>query len=381
MNIKEFGQTIKQKYPQYKDVPDEELGQKMLDKYPQYQNRITSTETTTQTSQPSTPTVGENLWGTVKQLTGFGPEGVLTNYAKDVSAGAAMMSKDGKALQKSQQSTLEMAERARQRAKTVTDPEQKKRLLQVSGEANKVVGEGAQEQAGQFSEDVNKLYWQRGLGVGAQIATTADIINFLSGSPAVGSLKASPSIIKRTTNLIKSAKDLLHPLKNTGKKLELLREGTEVSTDAIEGGTLKGGVLENVYKNDSYLTAGGKFQRKVTDAATRFLRSIGPWETTGEGAALKAGAPKVTNLKEVYGKLNSMKANTDPKVYNILSKAVREFADPLQSKQALRLAKVYSMLKPFEKTGKKGIEQGVRWSIATALAGTIGGLTWKKFSK
>lgn len=41
MNIEQFGQTIKQKYPQYQDMNDAELGQKMLTKYPQYQDMIT----------------------------------------------------------------------------------------------------------------------------------------------------------------------------------------------------------------------------------------------------------------------------------------------------------------------------------------------------
>lgn len=44
MTIEQFGQQIKSKYPQYKDIPDNELGQKMLTKYPQYQNIITTAE-------------------------------------------------------------------------------------------------------------------------------------------------------------------------------------------------------------------------------------------------------------------------------------------------------------------------------------------------
>lgn len=40
MNLQEFGQTIKAKYPEYKDIPDEELGTKMLAKYPEYENMV-----------------------------------------------------------------------------------------------------------------------------------------------------------------------------------------------------------------------------------------------------------------------------------------------------------------------------------------------------
>jgi len=41
MNISEFGQSIKQKYPQYANIDDATLGQKTLEKYPQYSDRVT----------------------------------------------------------------------------------------------------------------------------------------------------------------------------------------------------------------------------------------------------------------------------------------------------------------------------------------------------
>lgn len=42
--LEQFGQTIKQKYPQYQDIPDVELGQKMLQKYPQYKDLVSSVD-------------------------------------------------------------------------------------------------------------------------------------------------------------------------------------------------------------------------------------------------------------------------------------------------------------------------------------------------
>jgi len=42
MTLKEFGQKVKSKYPQYQDMDDEEVGQKVLAKYPQYQSQIDS---------------------------------------------------------------------------------------------------------------------------------------------------------------------------------------------------------------------------------------------------------------------------------------------------------------------------------------------------
>ena len=49
MDIAQFGQTIKQKYPEYQDMEDADLGQRMLSKYPQYQDMI---DTPTQPTQP-----------------------------------------------------------------------------------------------------------------------------------------------------------------------------------------------------------------------------------------------------------------------------------------------------------------------------------------
>jgi len=47
MNLQEFGQTIKQKYPQYKDIDDVELANKVLVKYPVYKSQVTIEQPTT----------------------------------------------------------------------------------------------------------------------------------------------------------------------------------------------------------------------------------------------------------------------------------------------------------------------------------------------
>lgn len=43
MNLQEFGQTIKQKYPQYQSIDDTQLANKIIEKYPEYKSRITET--------------------------------------------------------------------------------------------------------------------------------------------------------------------------------------------------------------------------------------------------------------------------------------------------------------------------------------------------
>jgi len=55
LSTSEFGQRIKQKYPEYSDMSDEELGSKMLQKYPQYKDMVNSSQPTNQNSQAQSP--------------------------------------------------------------------------------------------------------------------------------------------------------------------------------------------------------------------------------------------------------------------------------------------------------------------------------------
>ena len=75
MNIEQFGQIIKQKYPEYQDISDIELSQKVLNKYPQYQDMIT-TETVI---SPQETTSGSLL----QRLSG----GVTSNIKSNIEAG------------------------------------------------------------------------------------------------------------------------------------------------------------------------------------------------------------------------------------------------------------------------------------------------------
>ena len=51
MDTRQFGQSIKQKYPQYQNIDDETLGSRMLEKYPQYRDRITTVSAQGQNAQ------------------------------------------------------------------------------------------------------------------------------------------------------------------------------------------------------------------------------------------------------------------------------------------------------------------------------------------
>ncbi|MFZ3074069.1 MAG: hypothetical protein WA093_03000 [Minisyncoccales bacterium] len=58
MTIDQFGQAIKRKYPQYRDIPDAELGKKMLAKYPQYSDMVGVGDIQTAPGQTTPETTG-----------------------------------------------------------------------------------------------------------------------------------------------------------------------------------------------------------------------------------------------------------------------------------------------------------------------------------
>lgn len=91
MSLAQFGQTIKAKYPDYANVPDEELGQRMLAKFPEYQQHVSMKSTVAPPTQPpgffqrlgeasGLPTSGAQVsnlagtaWGEAKKMMGIIP--------------------------------------------------------------------------------------------------------------------------------------------------------------------------------------------------------------------------------------------------------------------------------------------------------------------
>jgi len=57
MTKEELAQRIKQKYPDYQNIPDIELANRILAKYPEYRDQVTEpTTTTTMPSKQAEPT-------------------------------------------------------------------------------------------------------------------------------------------------------------------------------------------------------------------------------------------------------------------------------------------------------------------------------------
>lgn len=151
MTTKEFGRSIKNKYPQYRDIDDEELGKKMLQKYPQYQDMIDQQNVKPVASvvTQSRPSVANRLSNFVKgEITGSNPNsqsflgsvaqstvgsrgllGAAQNVAKAFTSGQTL-SQQGDLSDRITQLSMQTANLIKQR-RTEQDPERKARLTRM----------------------------------------------------------------------------------------------------------------------------------------------------------------------------------------------------------------------------------------------------------
>jgi len=58
----QFAASIKEKYPQYKAVPDEQLARAMVDKYPQYAKQVTFSPAKPAATLRAMPKTGTAAW-------------------------------------------------------------------------------------------------------------------------------------------------------------------------------------------------------------------------------------------------------------------------------------------------------------------------------
>jgi len=89
MTIEQFGQQVKQKYPQYQGLSDAELGQRVLEKYPQYQRAISDTPTP---AAPATAAQRPNLLQSIGNVALGAAKGVGSTISGIGELGAKVLS-------------------------------------------------------------------------------------------------------------------------------------------------------------------------------------------------------------------------------------------------------------------------------------------------
>lgn len=180
MDIQQFGSTIKQKYPAYKDYSDEEIGKRMLQKYPQYKNQVSV--------KPEKPAILKLLLN------------ASTNIAQDVGTGIR-----GKITQPTFNKAQETARQLEQQSIGEQDPARKKALLQEANRLHADVSRQAGDLGKSFSPDIKMNPLLRSLLGAVEIGGTAEIPAATAGIARTG---------------LKVAKIVAHPKQAVGRALE-----------------------------------------------------------------------------------------------------------------------------------------------------------------
>lgn len=187
--------------------------------------------------------------------------GPARRFAQDVGAGAGMNMEPK--TQEAFDATLKMAQTAEEKAKSVTDPVQRQKLLDVAQKAREVVGQESGSMGQKFSEDINKGYGERALETAGSIATAGEFAGLVPKVPsAIAAVKSGSSKVVPLFKGVFSAK----PAKITQ---ETLKEGLKL---ADEGSFIRNTVLDTAEKSGKKLP-GTKFVSAIEEWATRAKRA------------------------------------------------------------------------------------------------------------
>ena len=273
---------------------------------------------------------GNPIWNAVKKLTGFGPQGVLTNYAQDLGTGLTA----GGSLTQLEESQKQTDALLRQ-ATAETDPAKKKLLYdQVQ---NMAAGQGgaASSIQDQFSPEINQNYLLRGLGVGSQIAGDAALASTIFGSPEVGMFKGNVTGVKPLINdpdipgfltkigpsgekgVIAGAADLIkgivNPYKFLGSRMNSLTEKASANGQVVPMedfvNSMKQDVAENIDKNAKQLADGT--WHWADSEVKNYVKDMEAWIRQGASGTFDDGtqyldANKLVDIRQYFsGKIPS----------------------------------------------------------------------------
>lgn len=280
--------------------------------------------------------------------------GTSTNIAKDIGASVGISTTPG--YQKSQDAALASSQRLAERARTSTDPEERRRMMKIAQETNQTVGDNAQRVRGQFSEDIGDNYAVRAVKGAGEIATAIE----------------APAAIKAGAKLAgKAGRIALNPKRAVGQALE---------KKIASAGMVKPGALEaefgTVRAPNTKLTEGLSSSSGQADLLQKIKREIG---TQGRSPGGDISNPTYTDIfnfrKGAYGQARYAKgtpATPEQKLYANIGRAydkiLKEGAD------TGRLDKAYTLLSKLEgvsKPVKKTLKYILMYKAAESLVNKV----------
>lgn len=242
--------------------------------------------------QPETQPKKGGLFSNLKDMGKAFVDTVLpasTKIAQDIGAGLAVNSKDAKAAQQSMDEAKAMNRKLVAAAAKEKDPAVKARMLKLSRESSAVLDKTNTENAPQFSEDINKNYWERGIAAGAEIAplvmTPAATEQSLTKIPFTKSPLAKTALKRVTSMAMQGAEATGLRTFTSTKEMTPEERLTNSLVDAGWGGLLAGGIQ-----------VGGEIIKKLPGTATTVGKNI-----SEKGAATRQGVRKIKQPAGVWG--------------------------------------------------------------------------------
>lgn len=243
------------------------------------------------------------------------------NFVQDVSSGLAVKGKDYQDMVKSNQDAQAMVSKLVERAKNETDPEKKKRLLDLAREQSANLGKILEEGTPKFSKDVEKNPLERGLAVGTEIGTSV----LTPEAKGAGAGARIFSAAKQGAMLAGSR--AATSLEDMTPEERLKKTLTDAGLGALTVGALQGG-SEAV----SALAKGSQATKKIGENITEKGGEIRQGVRKIHEPAGVWSASKEQKINETLDKLNiggtagEQYTQLEP-AYNKLTKAISDFLD------------------------------------------------------
>lgn len=205
-------------------------------------------------------------------------------FAQDIGVGLA--GEEIEAAVSSQERALEASAKLMRKAAETKDPEQRKRLLNLSQEIFTSTSNKAREMSDMFSEEIEDDALIRGFGVAMEIATAAETAHLATKLPNVPG-----SIASGAKSAAKGIKSAFNP-QQAKASMSILNEGIELSS---QGKLMRNKAISKAVKAGSKVD-GTKLYNGISDWAIKAKRS------TSKSSDLKAIDDILLNAKRFKGK-------------------------------------------------------------------------------
>lgn len=243
------------------------------------------------------------------------------NFVQDVTSSAVQNSKDYQDAVKSTETAMAGTRKLVEQAKKTTDPATKERLIKLAREQSAALGKSLEEIVPEFSKDAEKGYVDRGLAVGAEIASAAM-------TPTAGGKTA----VQRTLQMGKQGAEIAAArsatsLEDMTPEERLKKTFVDAGLGALTVGGLQAGgeVISKLSKGSKAAeTVGQNITKKgseIRSSVRKVREPAGVW-----GASKEEAINGTLDTMKIEGTAAEQYTQLEP-AYEKMNKAIKEYLD------------------------------------------------------